>query len=462
MKIRILSGLLAALALTTTTISCGDDDNFEYTPSNDCIITAATMGSLVRAMHTTDSLGKDSVFYVSVTGAFYPMSIDQERKLIYNVDSLPLGTNINKVTFTALNSLGTLSIKSLYTGNDTIFSMADSTDFSVPRTFTVHSTNGVSKVNYLMTINVHKQDGNTMNWNKVAAATNEIKDLKDTRSFALNGNLYVFGQKDGVSLILKTPANGFANGTNTQWTSNNTQPAIRPLSVVRFNNAFFAVDAENRIVTSTDAINWTATGSEFTANSLVVAGSKHLVALKDGKFYSSTDAINWTADKIDMPELMPESFASGVSIYSKLDKTFESLVVVGVNNGKNVVWKREIDLTGAETYPWLYIPETHASKYNIPNIQQTTLNMYDGVTLMSGLTTDNQLAPLYMSRDNGRTWKTDLITMPEGKAQDALTVTVDEDNYIWMFCGNSGEVWRGRLNRLGWEDTQNSFEKSIH
>ena len=462
MKIRILSGLMAALALATIAFSCDDDDTYEYTPSNDCAITSAALGTLVRTMHTTDSLGKDSIFYVAVTGAFYPMSIDQDRKLIYNVDSLPVGTDVSKVTFTALNSLGTLSIKSLYTGNDTILNLSDSTDFSVPRTLTVHSQNGVSKINYLMNVNVHKQEANDMVWSKMAAGADDIKDLKNTRSFVFDKKIFVFGQKDGVSLLLNTTTDSFANGAAAQWTSNSTQPTIRPLSVVRFNKAFFAVGSEGQLLTSAEGINWTAVGTDFTATTLVVAGNKHLIALKDGKFYSSTDAINWTLDKMDMPEVMPDSIATGVNISSRLDKTFESFVVVGVNKGKNVVWKREIDLTGTETYPWLYIPESISSNYNIPNTQQFTINRYDGVTLMSGLTADNKLAPLYQSRDNGRTWKTDLITTPEANAQDALSVTVDEDNFIWMFCGNSGEVWRGRLNRLGWDVPQNSFEKSIH
>ena len=34
----------------------------------------------------------------------------------------------------------------------------------------------------------------------------------------------------------------------------------------------------------------------------------------------------------------------------------------------------------------------------------------------------------------------------------SVKVVVDDDNYIWLYCdyGSSKEVWRGRINRLGW------------
>ena len=453
---------MAALTLAAITVSCNDDDKFEYTASNDCIITAATLGTLVRTMHTTDSLGKDSTFKVSVTGSLYPMSIDQERKLIYNVDSLPLGTNIQKVTFTTINSIGSLSIKSLHTGNDTIFSISDSTDCSVPRTFTVHSPNGISKANYLMTVNVHKEAPDTMKWHKVATAVSEIKDLKNTRSFALNGALYLFGQKDGMTQLLSAQADDYLDGKVAQWTVSDLKTAVNPQTIVRFNDVFYGVGAENQLISSVDGIAWENVATEFKASTLVVAGSKMLIAMREGKFYSSENAINWTADEVDSPAALPTDIATGACIASKIDNTFESLIVVGVKDGKNVVWKREIDLTGAETFPWVYLPASLSSSFNIADTHQTTLNVYDGVTLMSGLTAENQLAPLYLSRDNGRTWKTDLITTPKGEAHDALAVTVDHNNFIWMFCGKSGEVWRGRLNRLGWETPEYGFERTIH
>ena len=34
---------------------------------------------------------------------------------------------------------------------------------------------------------------------------------------------------------------------------------------------------------------------------------------------------------------------------------------------------------------------------------------------------------------------------------------VDADDYLWVVCGGTGDVWRGRLNRLGWDEGRTSF-----
>lgn len=460
MKRKILSGLLASLTIATATTSCSEDHKYEYNTSNECLITAVTMGALKRAMHTTDSLGADSTYYVSVTGALYPMSIDQSRQRIFNVDSLPYGTDISKVVFSSINSIGTYSIRSLHSGNDTIFTLSDSTDFRKSRIITVYATDGKTKREYMMSINVHQEEGDSMNWHRVEQAAVPFADLQQTRSLTVGHQLYLFGVKGNDTHLLCANTENYDNGSTTPWFSTTTSIAIRPQSVVYFQNQFYAVDAQGHICLSTDGANWTPAATDFTASTLVVAGSQQLIALKDRQFYSSPDGINWTKDLTDENHFLPDTLATGTKIVSKIDSHFESLLVVGTSQGKNVVWRREIDLTGNEIYPWVYLPESASSNYNIPNVRQFSVNNYDGVAMLSGLTADGKVAPLLLSRDNGRTWKKDLLKTPAATAANSLAVSVDAANFIWMFCGSTGEIWRGRLNRLGWEEIPGIFEKS--
>ena len=39
----------------------------------------------------------------------------------------------------------------------------------------------------------------------------------------------------------------------------------------------------------------------------------------------------------------------------------------------------------------------------------------------------------------------------------AAAMAVDNKGFIWIICGGTGEVWRGRLNRMGWADQKTSF-----
>ena len=44
--------------------------------------------------------------------------------------------------------------------------------------------------------------------------------------------------------------------------------------------------------------------------------------------------------------------------------------------------------------------------------------------------------------------------LPEGfdnTGSDVSALAVDEENCLWIFCGANGQVWRGRLNQLGWK-----------
>ena len=62
---------------------------------------------------------------------------------------------------------------------------------------------------------------------------------------------------------------------------------------------------------------------------------------------------------------------------------------------------------------------------------------------------------LYVSYDNGLSWQTeDKYVLPEGfdnTGSDVSALAVDEENCLWIFCGANGQVWRGRLNQLGWK-----------
>ena len=71
-SIKLLAALLTASLLFG---ACDPSSEVDYTPSRDCIITAVTMGTLKRTLHTTDSLGQDSTYTVSVTGSLYPIYI---------------------------------------------------------------------------------------------------------------------------------------------------------------------------------------------------------------------------------------------------------------------------------------------------------------------------------------------------------------------------------------------------
>ena len=66
---------------------------------------------------------------------------------------------------------------------------------------------------------------------------------------------------------------------------------------------------------------------------------------------------------------------------------------------------------------------------------------------------------LFVSKDNGITWQTSpkKFAFPEefqtkyDESDGNYSCTVDENHFIWIMWSKTGEVWRGRLNKLGFE-----------
>ena len=78
--------------------------------------------------------------------------------------------------------------------------------------------------------------------------------------------------------------------------------------------------------------------------------------------------------------------------------------------------------------------------------------------------TDNGTRPASMSvsPDQGITGRADSVYALPAQAQSGIRVlsaTADADNFVWVVCTGTGEVWRGRLSQLGWKKENDSFLK---
>ena len=53
---------------------------------------------------------------------------------------------------------------------------------------------------------------------------------------------------------------------------------------------------------------------------------------------------------------------------------------------------------------------------------------------------------IYVSRDQGITWKTSSkYTLPDELGTNNLSATTDDDGYLWLVGIDTGEVWRGMI-----------------
>ena len=458
-SIRFTSWPALVLPLLLLAASCSTESTYETDGTRDCVITAATMGGLKRTVTLKNAAGKDTSYVVNLTGALYPLYIDQLNNRIYNADSLPVGTHVEKTVFSAFNATGTVLIKSLRTDADTMFVMTDSTDCSVPRQLTVYAPDGLTRRTYRLEVNIHKEEGDSFRWDRVCTGQPELARLAGGhRALAADGRLLVFGTADGQPRLLQC-----STDAPSEWTATPLPPDFDVRSVQRFDGRFFAL-VGGKVCSSADGTEWTPTGSILAPDALVAAGTQQLFALAGGQFYSSPDGVAWTADEADRADQLPTGKATGTRVPSVTDPLMEDIVVVGRNaQGEPVVWRRNIDLTGTNSFGWYFLPGIPDYAYNCPALTATSVVTYDGGTVMTGLDGTDNVAPLYWSQDNGRTWLPDELATPLTAESGATNVSAatDEEGFLWLVAGGSGEVWRGRHNRLGWTEPQTSFERSL-
>ncbi len=157
----------ASLMLGTLTTACFNDDDTVTEVSNECVITGVQLGKLVRtATQRTADGQRDSIVTTSVSGTLYPFTIDQERNLIYNVDSLPRGTNAARAVLSTLNLVGSAVLRSLTTGQEESFTLTDSLDLSQPRELVVYSADRSVRRTYTLELRVHRTEGDSTVWSR--------------------------------------------------------------------------------------------------------------------------------------------------------------------------------------------------------------------------------------------------------------------------------------------------------
>lgn len=167
--IRIVNYIVVLLLTGSLLVSCFKDEEVEEYNYNDLILTNVTFGTIPRVMHTTSKSGADSTFMSTVSATnVYPFTIDHVNNMAYNLDSLPVGTKADKIIFSTFAVKdGSFGIKSLKTGQDTAYVVADTLDFSQGyRDFQLLGLDGTSRRTYRVEVRIHQQKEDSVTWTK--------------------------------------------------------------------------------------------------------------------------------------------------------------------------------------------------------------------------------------------------------------------------------------------------------
>lgn len=466
MRNYISSIVLFALTVISLSSCLGDGDEMTY--YDDAAITSFSLGTLNCYLHTTAKDGTDSIYKRTINCANYKISIDQERGLIWNNDSLPMNVDLSAVVCTVgAKNGGSIAIKSMTSDSLTSYKSSDSIDFTKPREFQAYNVLGSGMRRYIVTINAHKESADSCVWTKVATGNPQIAALSDVKALNLGDNVYLFGTESGNAKVYVT-----ALGDGVNWNELSTTPAFTSdacKNVVLKNDKFYSL-FDGNLFSSADAANWQLV-STTVLKSLVAASASRLYATDaEGNLVSSVDnGINWESEALDADaSFFPTEGISYACHTLRTDATAEKIVLIGNRSAENypddkysLVWtKVEETKEGSRNHAWNFVEADPLGNYNAPRAANWQIVNYDGTNIKGicgkgiGASTEVALSNIYNSGDDGITWiKDSLMNKPAELSSEATSfaMTADKENSLWIICGGTGDVWKARINRLVWK-----------
>lgn len=446
MRIKFLSVIVSFLLMSVAISSCLDSDE-TYDLSSDATIRA---------------FGIDTITY----GKYYAFTIDQLKREIYNVDSLPVGadTIIDRILIDTLNVSGWVTAGP----TDTLFNREDSVDLRTPLELTVHAADGVTSLKYTIRVNVHKQDPDSLIWREMQPFS--ASAVAEQKTVLLNNDLYVFTSSSTAY------RSSVSRPNNLQWESvaiTGLPADAKYSSIVSYNDVLYTTTEDGKAFSSANGTVWSemdVEGMHMIAfvtgipENIVESTLSALVGIYSdngtNRFCKkSTNDASW----VKGDETVPDGFPL---------KGLHSTVFTIGNGGKQIFLIGNTETEMETTTPWSTVNglrwvdmNTITSATACPIASNPSIMYYGGSFYMMGgdfKIPYTSLAGLdWFESDKKFRYASEKIVTP-GEGEDAketieykslfegkgaYSLVVDNNNYIWIVW-NDGSVWRGRLNRL--------------
>ncbi|MDR2497637.1 MAG: DUF6242 domain-containing protein [Tannerellaceae bacterium] len=391
-------------------------------------------------------------------------TIDQINGYIFNMDSLPYGTQIEKVICTVTYRSGTngVQVTQEALGDSTIvWNGSDSLDFSRPVKFVTYAYDGMSKKTYTAKVNIHQVQPDTMVWERYLApvagfASQEMKVLESS------GQLVMYTKtSEGLRRFISTwPANTW-NPAELQGLPAAT--ALDQICVLQSGTSYAV--ANNSLYSSSDGASWSQT-AEAPAVKAILGALKAdrnkpslLTAVIESEgqnyFAAMDESGEWTQG-----EAVPDNFPlKGFATAQYEQMGFEYLLAGGGRDLQNrlvgAVWGTSNGMQ------WSQLTRKNFS--SLIERESPIIVRYDNMLyLTGGFGADGTVdKTIYQSPDNGISWtsRDSLILFPDEYILRGNASAATYAGHLYLFGGKTGigslhldEIWRGHINRLLFEN----------
>lgn len=261
LKNSLLGGLLlsACLAMLIGTLSsCNKKTESEeeiYMPASAVAVTDFSLKS-----KTGSKVKLDSVFF----------SIDLNKGVIFNADSLPVGTDVTKlvpvISYTSSASAVTLTQSGGKTTGEIDYKKnpSDSVDFSGKVVLKITAEDKTTTRSYDIKVNVHKMDPDTLVWDQLAVTPMSSRqgNPKSQKTVMFKKKSHSLIKEADDSYTLAIAADIIAGDWDKQALTLDFEPDVRTLNSTP--DRLYVLDVAGVLHASADGITWENTGSVWT------------------------------------------------------------------------------------------------------------------------------------------------------------------------------------------------------
>ena len=390
---------MAAAALLS---SCNEKDDSPYyaDPAN----VAVTKFAL---KYNSNISGLDSTYF----------SIDLNRGVIFNADSLPKGTSVDKlvanITFSSDVTSAMINMTGGYTREGEIdykSNPTDSIDFTGNVTLTLQAGDDMSRT-YRIKVNVHKETADSLVWSEMSKGLlpSRLGNPVSQKTVELSGAaVTLLREKDGTYTIARS-TDLMKNVWEKQEVTFPFEPDVRTFAAS--SDALYLLATDGKMHTSTDMLTWSDTGETWV--SMIGAYGATVVGLRD------KDGVRTFAQYPlqDLSETaVPADFPlTGLSNFVTLQNKWTSSPVAFFAGGKSASGALSGDTWAFDGQEWICL-----SKDELPAVQGASIipyysyrsstsgqamDEYSVWMLVGGRLADGTFnRDVYISFDNGVNW----------------------------------------------------------
>lgn len=465
----VLWALLVPIFMT----SCMSDSESTVVESNSCYVSGVSFSTFRGKFTTKTSDGlNDSTYYVTYSGTGYVFAINQKetsqsRPSIENRDSLPSNTDLSRVVMTLTYNGAVAYHRAADAWEDdpwVMYNSTDSIDLRQPRHIRVVATDNTERI-YTLKVNVHKVDADSLKWNSVAADP-ALDGTHPVKAVAWNGRMGVLLSQDDA---LWWMTHACANDGTWEKQATNLPSGTDIRSLCKSSSELYVGAEDGTLFSSADGVSWSEVDSKEGLRLAGVSGDR-LYAIFDGTIHSTAlNNVEWQTEVLDEDDSLLPDEEMAMLVYPQTE-SLTRMILLGnrkdadaadgqeeIKDTTAVVWSKSwLDFEEESTETWMHYTRGWENTQALPKLTQINLMRYDGMLVVAaGKSADGKIEALdkfFVSRDNGLTWWQYATILPPAEVKGAagcLTAAVDEDNYLWIIAG--GKVYRGRINRLGFE-----------